>query len=360
MAYILPIIITIAIMGTLGIILVLVDYFLGTYGPCTITINKEKNLNIIGGNSLLYYLFENKIFIPSACGGKATCGFCKVKITQGGGLILPTETPFLSKKELKDNLRISCQVKVKSDIDVFIPEELLFAKEYKTLVEEIQDLTHDIKRFRFKLLEPNIISFKPGQYIQFQIPKTAEFRAYSVASKPSEKDFVELLVRLIPDGLCTTYMFKVLKKGANATVTGPYGHFYLREESKKDVICVAGGSGVAPVKSIIYHLFEKGTDRKVTYFFGARQKRDLYYTEEFRRLEKEHPNFKYVPALSMPSPEDGWTGETGFVHLSIEKYIKDFSKVEAYLCGPPPMIDAVIRVLTTKGVKESDIYFDKF
>lgn len=360
MAYIWPIIIMIAIAGALGIILALVDYFLGTYGPCDITLNKDKIINVIGGNTLLTYLIDNKIFIPSACGGKATCGFCKVKVTEGGGLVLPTETPFLSRKELKDAVRLSCQVKVKSDMDIFIPEDLLFAKEFKTLVEEIEDLTHDIKRFKFKLLEPNIIEFKPGQYIQFQIPKTAEFRAYSIGSKPSHNDFVELLVRLIPDGLCTTYMFNVLKQGDEATLTGPYGDFYLREESTKDIICVAGGSGVAPIRSIVYHLFEKGTDRKVTYFFGARQKRDCFYMEEFQQLEKEHPNFKFVPALSMPVPEDKWTGETGFIHLSIEKHIKDFSNVEAYLCGPPPMIDAVINLLTSKGVKESDIHFDKF
>ncbi|HHT9126119.1 MAG TPA: NADH:ubiquinone reductase (Na(+)-transporting) subunit F [Candidatus Brocadiia bacterium] len=360
MAYIWPIIIMLAIVGVLGIILALVDYFLATYGPCNITLNKDKTINVIGGNSLLYYLFENKIFIPSACGGRATCGFCKVKIAKGGGLVLPTEMPFLSKKELKDNVRISCQVKVKSDIEVFIPEELLFAKEYKTVVEEIQDLTYDMKLFRLKLLEPDTINFKAGQYVQFQIPKTPEFRAYSIASVPGQKDFVDLIVRLVPEGLCTTYMFKVLKKGDTATVTGPYGNFYLREESQKEIVCVAGGSGVAPIKCIIYHLFEKGTDRKVTYFFGARQKRDLFYVEEFRKMEKEHPNFKFIPALSVTSPEDNWTGDTGFIHLAIPKYIKDFGNVEGYLCGPPPMIDAAVKVLTTKGVKESDIYFDKF
>jgi Na+-transporting NADH:ubiquinone oxidoreductase subunit F len=360
MEYIWPIIIMVAIAGTLGIILALVDYFLGTYGPCNITLNKDKVLDVIGGNTLLSYLFDNKIFIPSACGGKATCGFCKVQIYEGGGLVLPTETPFLSKIELKDDVRLSCQVKVKTDMDIFISEDLLFAKEFKAIVEEIEDLTHDIRRFRFKLLEPNIIEFKPGQYIQFQIPKTDEFRAYSVGSKPSHTNFVELLVRLIPDGLCTTYMFNVLKEGDNATLTGPYGDFYLRGESTKDIICVAGGSGVAPVRSIVNHLFEKGTDRKVTYFFGAREKKDCYYMEEFQQIEKEHQNFKFVPALSMPTPEDEWKGETGFIHLSIEKYIKDFSNVEAYLCGPPPMIDAVINYLTSKGVKESDIHFDKF
>ncbi|MGR3311031.1 MAG: NADH:ubiquinone reductase (Na(+)-transporting) subunit F [Candidatus Brocadiales bacterium] len=360
MEYIWPIIIMLAIAGTLGVILALVDYFLGTYGPCNITLNKDKVLDVIGGNTLLTYLVDNKIFIPSACGGKATCGFCKIKIYEGGGLVLPTEEPFLSKQEFKDSVRLSCQVKVKTDMDIFIPEDLLFAKEYTALVEEIEDLTHDIKRFKFKLTEPNTISFKPGQYVQFQIPKTSEFRAYSVGSWPSQTDFVELLVRLIPDGLCTTYMFKELKEGDEVTLTGPYGDFYLREDSKKEIICVAGGSGVAPVRSIVNHLFEKGTDRKVTYFFGARQKRDCYYMKEFQQIEKEHPNFKFVPALSMTTPEDNWTGETGFVHLSIPKHIKDFSNVEAYLCGPPPMIDAVIDLLTSKGAKESDIHFDKF
>lgn len=361
MIYAHPLLVLTGIAGTLGIILALADYYLANYGECQIKINDDRELKVKGGNTLLAGLLDNKIFLPSACGGRATCGFCKCKIKEGGGPLLPTELPFLSKQEIRSNTRMACQIKVKSAIDIFISEVLLSVREFKTQVEEIKDLTHDIKEIVLKLIEPDTISFKPGQYVQYQIPNTIEYRAYSVSSMPSQNDRIELITRLVPEGVCTTYMHHVLEEGDEAVVTGPYGEFYLHEESSKEIICIAGGSGLAPVKSIVYHLFEKGTDRKITFFFGAREVRDLYYREEFEKLAREHENFTYIPAISNPSPGDNWSGETGYIHRCLKKYLdnKEGNK-EAYLCGPPVMIDAAIEVLHEIGISNNDIYFDKF
>ncbi len=360
MIYASPLIVLVGIAAVLGIILALADHFFANYGECRIDINDDKEFTVKGGNTLLAGLLDNKIFLPSACGGKATCGFCKCQVKSGGGAILPTELPFLSKLEKKDGTRMACQIKVRSDIDISIPETLLSVKEFRARVEEINDLTHDIKEAVLKLEEPETISFKPGQYIQYQVPDTAEYRAYSVSSKPSQNDRVEIITRLVPEGVCTTYLHNVLSEGDEAIITGPYGEFYLQEDSEKEIVCIAGGSGLAPIKSIVFHMFEKGTSRKITFFFGARGVKDLYYREEFEKLAEEHENFNYVPALSNPAQSDNWTGETGFVHLCLEKYLDKTSEKEGYLCGPPVMIDASVSVLKELGIKDKDIYFDKF
>jgi Na+-transporting NADH:ubiquinone oxidoreductase subunit F len=349
-----------AVAGGLGVVLALLDRYLGTYGECKIYINDNEPLVVQGGNSILQYLIDHKIFIPSACGGRATCGFCKLKVLEGGGLVLPTETPFLSKDEIRQGVRLVCQVKVKQDVRLVIPEAYLKVQRFRTQVTEMEDLTHDIKRIVLKLLEPDTIESKPGQYIQFEVPGTNEFRAYSMSSPPSWKHAIEIIVRLVPGGLCTGYIFHRLKVGDMIYVTGPYGDFYLREDSQRDIICVAGGSGVAPIKSIITHLFEKGTTRRVTYFFGARAVKDLYFYHECLELARKHPNFTYVAALSAMDPGDQWDGETGFIHTIVDKMISTCENTEAYLCGPPVMIDAVIEVLKRKGMPESNIYFDKF
>ena len=360
MTYINPLLVLVGIAGMLGIVLALADHYLANYGECNIKVNDDKDLNVKGGNTLLAGLLDNKIFLPSACGGRATCGFCKCEIKGGGGPLLPTELPFLSKQEIRGNIRMACQIKVKTDVDIFIPEDLLSAKEYRTQVEAINDLTYDIKELVLKITDPDTISFKPGQYIQYQIPNTIEYRAYSVASMPSQDDRIEIITRLVPEGVCTTYMHHVLEIGDEAVVTGPYGDFYLREESEKEIICIAGGSGLAPIKCIVYHLFEKGSKRKITFFFGAREIKDLYYRDEFEKLDRDHENFTFVPAISNPSPEDNWQGETGFVHLCLEKYIANGENKEAYLCGPPVMIDAATDILRDIGINNDDIYFDKF
>lgn len=360
MAQALPILLMNGILVVIAILLVIAEKLLVTYGECKITINKEKILTVEGGNSLLSYFSESKIFIPSACGGKATCGYCKVEVLSGGGHILPTEEVFIPKKDRLRGTRLACQVKVKNDIEVLISPDLLYAQEFKVTVVKIEDLTHDIKHVVFRLDDPAAINFKPGQYVQFKVPETDEFRAYSIASAPSKKNEIELIVRLISGGLCSTYIHEVLDVKDRITLTGPFGDFYLREDNDRDIVCIGGGCGMAPIRSILFHLKEKNMPRKVMYFFGARRRKDLFYTEELKELERQYPNFKYIPALSEPKPEDQWEGETGLITQAVERHLKTGKHTEAYLCGPPPMIDASIKVLTARGVEEVYIYYDKF
>lgn len=343
----------------IALLLILAERVLVTYGECSLTLNGERAFKIPGGDSLLNYLNHYKIFIPSACGGKATCGFCKVKVLSGGGNILPTEEVYVTKQEREEGVRLACQVKVKKDIEIYIPEYLLEAEEFEARVTDIFSLTHDIKMLHLKILNKTI-NFNPGQYIQFKIPGTDEYRAYSVASTPTVKDGVELIIRLVPGGLCSAYVHKVLEKGDLVIFTGPFGDFYLRQESTKDIVAIAGGCGMAPIRSIVYYLAEKGMPRKMYYFFGARSKSDLFFTEELKALEKKFPNFKYIPALSEPKPQDKWDGEVGLITQVAEKYLDDKQEKEAYLCGPPPMIDAAVKVLVKKGVKAENIFYDKF
>ena len=356
----LPILVMDAILLVLAILLIIAERILVTYGECRVTINKEKILTVTGGESLLSYFAQNKIFVPSACGGKATCGYCKVEVLSGGGHILPTEEVFIKREDRQKGLRLACQVKVKNDLEVLVSEDLLQAQEYKTKIATITDLTHDIKYIVMKLVEPQEISFKPGQYIQFRIPEAEEFRAYSIASPPSQKNTIELIVRLVPGGLCSSYIHEVLDVDDEITVTGPYGDFYLREDSEREIVCIGGGCGMAPIRSILFHSMGKGMPRKITYFFGARSKKDLFYTEELESIERSYQNFRYIPVLSEPKPDDKWTGEAGFVTQAVERYLQSNGNTEAYLCGPPPMIDAALKVLTKKGVHEMHIYYDKF
>jgi len=241
--------------------LLVAERLLITYHECSITINGERTIPVEGGGSLLSYLNQHKIFIPSACGGKATCGFCKVKVLSGGGEILPTEEVYINRRERKEGIRLACQVKVKGKVEIFIAPYLLGAEEYEAEVAEIKDLTHDIKLIVLKIFGGRTISFKPGQYIQFKIPGTDEFRAYSIASPDYIKDRVELIVRLVPGGLCSTYIHRILTLGDKVIFTGPFGDFYLRQESQKEIIAIAGGCGMAPMRSIIYHLVAQGMPR---------------------------------------------------------------------------------------------------
>lgn len=355
-----PILIMNLILVVIALLLVIAERFLVTYGECKITINKEKILTVTGGDSLLNYFAQHKIFIPSACGGKATCGYCKVEVLTGAGHILPTEEVFISRQDKARGVRLACQVKVKNDLEVLVSPDLLQAQELRVEVIKIQELTHDIKYVILKLADPASIKFKPGQYVQFKVPETDEFRAYSIASAPSQDNIIELVIRLVPGGLCSTYIHEALDINDKIMLTGPFGDFYLREDSDRNIICIGGGCGMAPIRSILYHLKEKGMARKVLYFFGARSKKDLFFTEELFELSRQFPNFKYIPALSEPKPQDNWQGETGLITQAVEKIMPENGKTEAYLCGPPPMIDAAIKVLTRKGVHEMYIYYDKF
>lgn len=364
MEYLTPVIIMGGISLFLSLVIIVASRYLAEYGPCTITINGERTLQVTGGDSLLSSLFTQKIFIPSACGGKGSCGYCKVKVMGGAGELLPTELPYLSPEERENHFRLSCQVKVKNDLDVIIPEEYLSIREYKAKVKTSRDLTYDIKEIRFQLLlvdQPEF-KFRPGQYIQFHVPNAKGeiiYRAYSISSLPSTPGEIELIVRLVPGGIGSTYIHN-LKKGDECIISGPYGEFFLDESTDADVICVGGGAGMAPLKSIIYSLFERKTKRKVYLFFGVRATKDLFYVEEFEALSKEHPNFHYVFALSSPEETDEWEGETGFIHLVLDKHLKEGEQMNAYLCGPPVMIDAVIKVLREKGINDDRIHYDKF
>jgi len=348
----------------LSIILVVADAFIANYGECKVTVNDKKELVVKGGRSLLSTLMAEEIFIPSACGGRGSCGLCKVRVESGAGQYLPTELPWISKEEQAENVRLSCQLKVKSDMSIRIPEELFSVRQFRTKVESIKDLTHDIKEVRFKLLAPDNIEYKAGQFVQILVPEyklsdEQVFRAYSMSSVPSDKNVVELEIRLVPEGICTTWVHQFLKEGDEVTINGPYGDFFLRD-TQRDVICIAGGSGNAPIKSILLDMAEKGNQRKVSYFYGARGIKDLVLPDEMAAISERLPNYKYIPVLSNPDEGDSWKGETGFVTDAVGRYLKSGDNVEAYLCGSPGMIDACIKVLTEKGVPEELIFYDKF
>ncbi len=348
----------------LAVLMVIADATIGNYGSMELTINKDRKLTVEGGGTLLNTLKEAGIFIPSACGGRGSCGLCKCKVTEGGGDHLPTELTFISKDEQKLGIRLSCQLKVKRNMSLEIPEELFNVKEYKAKVSSIKDLTHDIKEVRLELLEPREINFIAGQFVQIQVPEyelssESVYRAYSVSSSPSMKNAVELEIRYVPNGICTTYVHKHLKVGEILTITGPYGEFYLRD-TDAEIICVAGGSGMAPIKSILHHMAEKGINRKAAYIFGAQGKRDLFLLDEMKEFETKLPDFRFIPALSNLAPGEEWTGETGKVTEVLARVLTDGSNTEAYLCGSPGMIDATVAILKSKGVKEDKIYYDKF
>lgn len=353
-----PVIVLTAITLVLGILILLVDRFLADYGECRLTVNGDRELTVRGGAFIHSCLTANRIFIPLACGGKATCGLCKGRVLTDVGPLLPTERPFMSKQELKNNTRLLCQVKVKKDIVIAIPEEYFLVREFKTVVEAIIPLTHDTRMIRFKLLEPDTIEFKAGQFIQFRIPGAGEERAYSIASSPHEKNAVELVVRLVPGGLATSYIFNKLKVGAPIYLTGPYGEFYLRE-TEAPLVCVAGGSGSAPIRAIIHYLRNKRSPRKIVSFYGGRTPKDIYFTDEYAACAGDL-DLTHIPAISEPSDGDSWTGERGLITAPMARHLGDLSTWEAYMCGPPAMLFYAKKLLISKGINPDRVYFDEF
>jgi Na+-transporting NADH:ubiquinone oxidoreductase subunit F len=348
----------------LAAVLVVAEAFLRNYGPCKITINNQKEITIDGGVSLLSALVGVKIFIPSACGGRGTCGLCKLKVLEGAGPLLPTEEPYLDKKEIADSVRLSCQVKVRNDLKIKIPEELFAIKEYTARCAAIKNLTHDIILFRFELTDPPEISFTPGQYVQLLTPvyeKSSEevYRAYSIASDPAEKNIVDLIIRLVPGGICTTYCFKYLKVGDEVKMNGPYGEFRLTD-TDAEMAWIAGGSGMAPFVSVLHEMKNTNNKRKATYYFGANRVEELFLTEQMEQFEKDLPNFKFVPVVAQPGEGEKWDGQTGLVTQAVERNIKNAGDCEGYLCGSPGMIDAAVAVLKKLGMDENKIYYDKF
>ncbi|UCD19576.1 MAG: 2Fe-2S iron-sulfur cluster binding domain-containing protein [candidate division WOR-3 bacterium] len=366
--FVIPIAIISGVSALLAAALIFAERVISNYGEVMLNINdKEKEFTVRGGASLLETLTDQKIFIPSACGGRGTCGYCKVKVTDGAGPLLPTEEPYMNAEERTAGIRLSCQVKLRNDLKIEIPAELLSIRQYVSTCEKIVDYTYDIKQFRLTIPERQEMKYTPGQYVQVLAPqyeKSAEevYRAYSISSDPADKKAIELIVRRVPDGICTTYLFDYLKEGQSLNINGPYGHFYLRETTVP-IIFIAGGSGIAPIKCILHHMQNMQNPRKAIFFFGVRTTRDLFLVEEMKGFESGLPDFKFIPVLSQPEPDANWRGATGWVTTAAEEYLKNQTEArtyEGYLCGSPGMIESSIKVLTGFGIPDDKIYYDKF
>ena len=330
----------------------------------TISLNNGRLIHAPAGRSLFAALRSNGILVPTACGGKGACGLCKVRVRGDSPPLQPAELSSLSGGELADNVRLSCQVKPVNDICVELSTDVLAAREFKATVESILNLTHDIKEVRLALLPPGAISFRPGQFIVLRIPpyassRFAAFRPFSLASSPARPDRLELQIRRVRGGIGTTYVFDHLSPGASLSLTGPYGDFWLRK-SGRDVIFIAGGSGMAPILSIIEDMADRGISRKAVFFFGARAREDLFHLDRIASLQKRLPELRFVPALSAPAAGDDWDGERGLITEVLERNVRSVADAEAYLCGSPAMINACVGLLQRKGLCESRIFYDKF
>lgn len=373
-------------------------------GKIKILINddEEKSPEVDAGGSLLSVLSNNKIFLPSACGGGGTCGMCKCQILDGGGDVLPTEKTLLTRAEIKEDWRIACQVKVKQNMKIQVPEEIFSIQKFECEVISNGNVATFIKELKLQLPKGQHMDFQAGGYIQIYIPsyelkydefkiekeyhedwdkyklwdiKSSNdeeiFRAYSMANYPAEGDIVMLNVRIAtpppgtnyPTGIASSYIFN-LKPGDKVTVSGPYGEFFIKD-TDREMIYIGGGAGMAPMRSHLYHLFNTlKTGRKVSFFYGARSMREMFYDDEFKAIKERFPNFSYTVALSEPMPEDNWTGPVGFIHQVVQDtYLskhEDPGEIEYYLCGPPMMIDAVNKMLYNMGVDNEMIAYDVF
>lgn len=353
-----------AIAGALAFLLSMANRTIADYGEKTIRINDTRDLVVEGGNSLLSSLMENEIFIPSACGGKGSCGYCKIKVLSGGGQLLPTETGYINPTEASEGLRLSCQCKVKADMAVQIPEELFNVRQYLYTVKKIVPVTEKIRHVYLDLPPGKEISFLPGQFVQIQTPPYGDveeevYRAYSIASSPSSTGTIELFIGYVPEGICTTYVHQYLKESDVLTLAGPFGDFHYHD-SDREMVMACIGTGLAPILSILRYMRENAVHRKVTLFFSARTRKDLYMMEELYDIQEDLPDFKLVCSLTRPTAECRWDGDTGRVPELLEKYLVNAAEAEAYLCGNNDMIDSVISALKAKGMPDSRIYYDKF
>ena len=407
-------VVTLSVVMFLAVMLMLVGILLYARsklvpsGPVKVTINDDKELEANAGGTLLNTLAENGIYLPSACGGGGTCAVCKCQVLDGAGDILPTEVGYFTRKEIQDKWRLSCQVKVKQDLKIQVPKEIFGIKKWECEVVSNDNVATFIKEFVVKLPEGEELDFQSGGYIQIDVPpcevdfKNIEvqekfrndwdklkmwdlkmrnpetiFRAYSMANHPAEGNIVKLNIRIatppwdneknqfmkVNPGICSSYIF-ARKPGDKVTISGPYGEFFIKD-TDKEMLYIGGGAGMAPLRSHIFHLFHTlKTDRKVSYWYGARSKREVFYEDEFRKIEKEFPNFKFNIALSEPLPEDNWDGYTGFIHqVVLDNYLskhEEPEEVEYYLCGPPIMNESVLKMLDNLGVPEENIDLDDF
>lgn len=378
-------------------------------GNVKLTINDEREAEVAIGGTLLNTLQSENIYLSSACGGSGSCGQCRCQVMEGGGEILPTETGFFSRKEQKEHWRLACQTKVKEDMKIKVPDSVFGVKEWECEVVSNNNVSTFIKEFVVKLPEGEKMDFAPGSYAQISIPKydikysdydiqdkfkddwdkfdmwslsvkndEDTVRAYSMANYPAEGNIITLNVRIatppmdrnthkwvpgIKPGISSSYIFN-LKPGDKVKMSGPYGDFHI-QDTDAEMLYIGGGAGMAPLRAQILHLFRTvKTGRKVSYWYGARSKKEIFYEEDFREIERNFPNFKFHIALSDPQPEDNWTGFTGFIHqVILDNYLKDHEApedIEYYMCGPGPMANAVKVMLENLGVERSQLYFDDF
>ena len=396
---------TFTIVSLVGLLMVARRQLVAT-GDVAITVNDETDraLRASSGGTLLGTLAANRLFVPSACGGKGSCGVCKVKVLDGGGAVLPTELSHLDRGEVRDGVRLSCQVKVKQDMRIEVPAEIFDIRRWQCKVRSNHNVATFIKELLLELPPGEAVPFRAGGYIQIEAPVgsypyqdiaveddyrgdwdkfnlwkyTAELdepvtRAYSMANYPEEKGVIMLNVRIAsppprapegtPPGKMTAYLFG-LKPGDEVTISGPFGEFFARE-TDAEMLFIGGGAGMAPMRSHIFDQFRRvGTRRKVSFWYGARSLREAFYIDDFDTVAAEHENFEWHLALSEPLPEDKWTGDTGFIHqVVLENYLKDHpapEDVEYYLCGPPLMLKACMEMLDGLGVEPENILFDDF
>ena len=380
-------------------------------GLVKLMINGQERIEVEAGSTILTTLANKKIFLPSACGGGGTCAMCKCQVLSGGGEILSTEKIYFTRKQQQDNWRLGCQVKVKQDMEIKIPEEIFGIKKWECEVVSNDNVATYIKELVVKLPEGEFLEFESGSYIQIDVPpceidfktelyniderfhddynkfniwdlkmKNPEpvFRAYSMANHPAEGNMIMLNIRLatppfdrkaggfmnVNPGICSSYTFAG-KPGDKVSISGPFGDFHIKP-TKKEMIYIGGGAGMAPLRSHLFYLFhtKKEKDRKITFWYGGRSLREVFYTEQFRDIEKDFSNFQYNIALSEPLPEDNWTGYTGFIHQVLyDNYLKNHAEpeeIEYYLCGPPMMNAAVFKMLDELGVSPDNIAFDDF
>ena len=372
-------------------------------GAVNISINGEKTVSVPAGGKLLQTLADQKLFVPSACGGGGTCAQCRVKIHSGGGSILPTEESHITKREAADGDRLSCQVAVKQDMEIEVPEEVFGVQKWECEVVSNENVATFIKALVLKLPEGEDVNFRAGGYIQIAAPPhTVDYkdfdieeeyrsdwdkfdlwqysstvdapieRAYSMANYPEEKGMIMLNVRIaspppgsqgIPPGQMSSYIFN-LKPGDKVTISGPFGEFYARE-TEKEMVYIGGGAGMAPMRSHIFDQLKRiGSKRKISFWYGARSKREMFFVEDFDQLAESNDNFDWHVALSDALPEDDWDGYTGFIHnVLLEEYLRNHpapEDCEFYMCGPPIMNSSVINMLLELGVDREDIMLDDF
>lgn len=330
----------------------------------TVDINGEKQIEVPGGQSLLSGLAAEGVFIPAACGGRGICGYCKMKVVKGGGEVTSGELPFLSAQELRDNIRLSCQVDVCGDISIEIAKSLLAGRQYKCVCSEIEELTHNIKRFRFDLVRPRVMDYVPGQFVELLTPVYFEggeevYRAYSIAGDPGNTGTFELIIRRVPNGISTTYCFDHLCAGDAVRVNGPCGDFHL-SDTDTAIIFIAGGSGMAPIRNILNDMRNTGNKRKAVFYFGANKVSEFFMLDEMREFENDLEDFRFVPVVALPDGDEHWDGLGGLVTGALAGDVKNADQCEAYLCGSPGMIAASGKVLEKLGVSKDKIYYDSF